>query len=233
MKKSENKVEAVVETIVETIVETVTEKTPSSLNKIAATAKTINAEVKETASDILNEVVAETKAVKEIATKSVKEVVAEGKTVKEIATKTVKEAAEKIHVSENVEKIKATAKKINSQIKETASEILDDVIANRKELQANANKMAIEAIENVNVTERVASLKKTVKNANDFTFETAEELVEGFATNGEKWQGLANKAVKSGLKVAARQQDMVFSTLETVKDQLKNSAARLKSIIKN
>lgn len=226
MKKSENKA-------VEAVVETVTEKTPSSLNKIAATAKTINAEVKETATDILKEVVAESKAVKEIATKSVKEVVAEGKTVKEIATKSAKEAAEKIHVSENVEKIKATAKKINSQIKETASEILDDVIANRKELQANANKMAIEAIENVNVTERVASLKKTVKNANDFTFETAEGLVDGFATNGEKWQGLANKAVKSGLKVAARQQDMVFSTLETVKGQLMNSAARLKSIIKN
>jgi hypothetical protein len=226
MKKTENKA-------VETIVETVTEKAPSSLNKIAATAKTINAEVKETASSLLDEVVAETKAVKEIATKSVKEVVAEGKTVKEIATKSVKEAAEKIHVSENVEKIKATAKKINSQIKETATEILGDVVANRKELQANANKMAIEAIENVNVTERVASLKQTVKKANDFTLETAEELVEGFATNGEKWQGVANKAVKSGLKVAARQQDMVFSTLEAVKGQLMNSAARLKSIIKN
>lgn len=226
MKKTDNKA-------VETIVETVTEKAPSSLNKIAATAKTINAEVKETASSLLDEVVAESKAVKEIATKSVKEVVAEGKTVKEIATKSVKEAAEKIHVSENVEKIKATAKKINSQIKETATEIMGDVVANRKELQANANKMAIEAIENINVTERVATLKQTVKKANDFTLETAEELVEGFATNGEKWQGVANKAVKSGLKVAARQQDMVFSTLEAVKGQLMNSAARLKSIIKN
>lgn len=226
MKKTENKA-------VETIVETVTEKAPSSLNKIAATAKTINAEVKETASSLLEEVVAESKAVKEIATKSVKEVVAESKVVKEIATKSVKEAAEKIHVSENVEKIKAAAKKINSQIKETATEIMGDVVANRKELQANANKMAIEAIENVNVTERVASLKQTVKKANDFTLETAEELVEGFATNGEKWQGVANKAVKSGLKVAARQQDMVFSTLEAVKGQLMNSAARLKSIIKN
>ncbi len=193
----------------------VTEKTPNSLTKIAATAKTINAEVKETASDIYVDIVAESKAVKEIATKS------------------VKEAAEKIHVSENVAKIKATAKKINSQIKETANEILDDVVANRKELQANAKKMAIEAIDNANITERVASLKKTVKNANDFTFETAEGLVDGLAVNGEKWQGVASKAVKSGLKVAARQQNIMFSTFETVKGQLMNSAARFKSIVKN
>jgi predicted metal-dependent hydrolase len=193
----------------------VTEKTPNSLTKIAATAKTINAEVKETASDLYVEVIAE------------------GKAVKEIATKSVKEAAEKIHVSENVAKIKEAAKKINSQIKETATEILGDVVTNRKELQANAKKMAIEAIDNANITERVASLKKTVKNANDFTFETAEGLVDGLAVNGEKWQGVANKAVKSGLKVAARQQDIMFSTFETVKGQLMNSAARFKSIIKN
>jgi predicted metal-dependent hydrolase len=192
-----------------------TEKTPTSLTKIAATAKTINAEVKETASDIYVDIVAE------------------GKAVKEIATKSVKEAAEKIHVSENVAKIKATAKKINSQIKETANEILDDVVANRKELQANAKKMAIEAIDNANITERVASLKKTVKNANDFTFETAEGLVDGLAVNGEKWQGVASKAVKTGLKVAARQQNIMFSTFETVKGQLMNSATRFKSIVKN
>jgi predicted metal-dependent hydrolase len=192
-----------------------TVKTPNSLTKIAATAKTINAEVKETASDLYVEVLAE------------------GKAVKNIATKSVKEAAEKIHVSENMAKIKATAQKINSQIKETATEILGDVVTNRKEFQANANKMAIEAIENANITERVASLKKTVKNANDFTFATAEGLVDGLATNGAQWQGVANKAVKTGLKVAARQQDMMFSTLETVKGQLMNSAARLKSIIKS
>lgn len=190
-------------------------KAPTSLDKIAATAKTINTEVVETVENIANDIVAGTKEARTVATKSVKEV------------------SDKLHVTENVNKIKATAKKVNSQIKATATELLEDVKTNAQAMQANANKMAIEAIENVNVTERVASLKTTAKNANEVALETAEELVEGFAVNGEKWQGIANKAIKNGFKLAARQQDIVFTTLETVKGQLLNSANRFKNIIKN
>ena len=116
---------------------------------------------------------------------------------------------------------------------ETATEIMDDMMANRKELMANANKMAIEAIENVNITERVATLKTTVKNANDFAFETAESIVDGIAVNSEKWQGVAQKAYKGGMKVAGRQQKIMTSTFETVKGQLTDSATRLKNIFKN
>jgi dGTP triphosphohydrolase len=190
-------------------------KAPNGLDKIAATAKIINTEVAETVENIANDIVSGTKEARTVATKSVKEV------------------SDKLHVKENVSKIKATAKKVNNQIKATATELFEDVKTNAKEMQANANKMAIEAIENVNVTERVATLKKTAKNANEFALETAEELVEGFAVNGEKWQGIANKAVKNGLKLAVRQQDIMFSTLETVKGQLMNSANRFKNIIKN
>lgn len=183
-----------------------------SVNKIKKTAKSVNAEVKETAAEIVKEAKANTKALKNIAEKSAKEV------------------AGKIHVAENVGKIKATAQKVNNQIKETATELLADAKTSAKELQAKTNKIAVEAIENVNITEGVASIKKAAKNANDFAYDTAEDLVEGFATNGEKWQGLANKALKTGLKLAERQQDIVFNTLETVKGQLLNSANRLKNI---
>ena len=207
--------------------------TPSSIDKIAKAAKTINVEVTETANGIINDFVTEGKAVAEIASKSIKEVLTEGKQVREIAAKSAKEAAEKIHVKENVAKIKATAMEINRQIKETATEIMDDMMANRKELMANANKMAIEAIENVNITERVATLKTTVKNANDFAFETAESIVDGIAINSEKWQGVAQKAYKGGMKVAGRQQKIMASTFETVKGQLTDSATRLKNIFKN
>lgn len=238
---------------------------PNGLDKITATAKTINTEVAETVENIANDIAASTKEVSAVATKSVKEaakklemtksvnkikktaknvnnevietaneivkeVKANTKAVKNIATKSAKEVAEKMHVAENISKIKETAKKVNSQIMETATELLEDAKGNAKELQANANKMAIEAIENVNITERVATLKKTAKNVNEFALETAEELVDGFAVNGEKWQGIANKALKNGLKLAERQQDIVFSTLETVKGQLVNSANRLKNI---
>ena len=63
--------------------------------------------------------------------------------------------------------------------------------------------------------------------------ETAEEMVDGMIVNGEKWQNIAAKAVKSGFKVAERQQEMMFSTLEAVKGQLGNSAVRLRNIFKN
>ena len=47
--------------------------TPSSINKIAKAAKTINVEVTETANGIINDFVTEGKAVAEIASKSIKE----------------------------------------------------------------------------------------------------------------------------------------------------------------
>ena len=111
--------------------------------------------------------------------------------------------------------------------------VFEDVKASGKEMQANAAKMAKEAIENIDVTERVGAVKKAVKNANNYTLETAEEMVDGMIVNGEKWQNVATKAVKSGLKLAERQQEMMFSTLETVKSQLGNSAVRLRNIFKN
>ena len=79
----------------------------------------------------------------------------------------------------------------------------------------------------------VAVNKKVAKTANEFTLETAEKLVDGVITNGEKWQNVANKAVKGGLKLAERQQDIVFSTLETVKGQLVNSATKLRKMFNN
>ena len=238
------------------------------MDKLAATAKTINNEVTETVQLIANDIMTSGKEVTEVATKNVKEAVksmnmtksadkikktakkvntevkdaakeivkdvkANTETVKTIANKTAKEVSEKVHVAENVSKIKETAKKVNSQIVETANVLMEDVKTNSKKMQANANKMAIEAIENVNITERVATIKKVAKTANEFTLETAEKLVDGAITNGEKWQNVANKAVKSGLKLAERQQEIVFTTLETVKGQLINSATRLRNMFNN
>ena len=61
----------------------------------------------------------------------------------------------------------------------------------------------------------------------------AEGLVDGVLENGEKWQGIASKAVKGGLKLAEKQQDMVFETLEAMKGQLTQSASRLRKLFSN
>ena len=162
-----------------------------------------------------------------------KDVKANSETVKTMATKTAKEVSEKVDMTENVNKIKETAKKVNSQIVDTATELMAEVKTNRKQLQANMNKKAVEAIENVNITEGVATLKKAAIKANEVTYETAEKFVDTALETTEKWQNVANKAVKGGLKLAERQQEIVFSTLETVKGQLMNSAVRLRKMFSN
>ena len=186
-----------------------------SLTKINKTVKNINEEVTATVEGVMGDV--------KISSKEIRAVVA----------KSAKEVAKKMNTTKNINKIKATAEKVNNQIQETLSEVFEDVKASGKEMQANAAKMAKEAIENIDVTERVGAVKKAVKKANNYTLETAEEMVDGMIVNGEKWQNIAAKAVKSGFKVAERQQEMMFSTLEAVKGQLGNSAVRLRNIFKN
>ena len=184
----------------------------TNLDKITATAKSINAEVKEVAEELVEDMLTSTKKVRAVATKSVKEV------------------ADKIDFSDSVAKIKSTAKSVNSQLKETAVEIMEDVKENGKELRSAANKLAKEAIENVNLTERLSTIKKVAANTNAYALETAEELVDGITVNGEKWQAITEKAVKNSLKLAAKQQEIMFTTLESVKMQLGGSAKRFRKL---
>ncbi len=85
----------------------------------------------------------------------------------------------------------------------------------------------------VTVNKTWGQLKDVVKDVNEFALETSEEVVEGVITNGEKWQQVVEKATKGGLKLTARQQDIVYNTLETVKGQLVDSTKRLKKIFSN
>ncbi len=176
-----------------------------SVNKVKATAETVNTQIKETASVIADNIMEM------------------GQDIKEVATKSVKEVAEKVDFTQSVEKAKATAKKVNTEIMETATEIVSDI----KEV---TTKMAKEAMENINVTNRINSLKKTAMNANQFALETSEELIDSLAANGEKWQNVTEKAIKKGLKLAERQQNIMFSTLEAVKVQLGGSGVRFKKL---
>ncbi|MFT5167079.1 MAG: hypothetical protein ACI8P3_002316, partial [Saprospiraceae bacterium] len=65
---------------------------------------------------------------------------------------------------------------------------------------------------------------------NTYTLKTAENVVDGAIVNGEKLQDITNKAVKGSLKLAAKQQDIVFDTLETVKVQLNHTVVRFRKL---
>ena len=182
------------------------------------------------------------------------------------ATKTVKKAVNKkttkFDFSDSIKAIKGTAKTLNTQLKDVAVEVTDDLKVNGKQLK----EVAVEAVnplmdvyekastkvvemttdmtdrvmdmtgkvtDRVTETVNVENITKATKDVNAYTLKTADELVDGAIKNGEKWQGVANKAVKGSLKLAAKQQDIMFDNLETIKGQLTNTATRLKKLISN
>ena len=200
----------------------------NSAKKIKSTVKNVNSELRETAAEVMGDVKENSKELRTVAAKLAKNV---NKQVKETATEVMGD------VKENGKELRTVAaklaKNVNKQVKETASEVMDDVKANGKELRVAAAKLAKEAVENIHLADRLKSLKTVAQKTNTYALETAEELVEGMATNGEKWQHVAEKAVKTGLKMAAKQQDFMFSTLEAVKVQVSGGAKRFKKLFSN
>ena len=93
--------------------------------------------------------------------------------------------------------------------------------------------MAKKTSEN-NVTDRINKrmdqVREAAKNANDFVYKTSEEILEGTIDRSAEWQGVTEKAIKGGLKLAAKQQDIVFDSLEMVKDQFNYGRKRFKSL---
>lgn len=71
----------------------------------------------------------------------------------------------------------------------------------------------------VDVKAGVKAAKKIVRNANDAALDITEDIVEGTLARGPEWQNIAEKSVKGGLKLAAKQQDILFDSLEMIKGE--------------
>jgi len=82
----------------------------------------------------------------------------------------------------------------------------------------------------IDVEAGIETAKATAKNVNAYSLKTADEAIDGALKNGERWQKIATKAVNGGLKLAEKNQEMVFSTLEEVKGQLVVSAKRMRQL---
>lgn len=67
----------------------------------------------------------------------------------------------------------------------------------------------------------IKSIQSTLVNVNKFMFNVVEDVVENTFESIEKWQTVGEKAVKGSLMLAAKQQDLVFDTLEMAKGQIK------------
>ena len=167
---------------------------------------------------------------------------------KKVAKKSRKKTNSKFDFSDSVKSIKGTAKTVNHEVVDTAEEVIEDIRDNSVQLRELAvdrakktykkayksvAEVAEDVVETVTETVNMDNITKVTKDVNDYTLKTAEELVEGAIASGEKWQGVAQKAVKGGLKLAAKQQDIVFDTLETLKGQFTHTAKRFKKLVSN
>ncbi|MEM8889153.1 MAG: hypothetical protein AAGD28_14325 [Bacteroidota bacterium] len=147
--------------------------------------------------------------------------------------KTVKNETSLIDFSDSAKVIRETAKSINTQVREVVSEVAEDLKENGSKLADRTMAPVKEAYNKATEKVNLETFTNATARANDYTLKTAEEIIDGVFENGEKWQGVAEKAINGGFKLASKQQEMVFGAMETIKGQISKSSKRLKKTLYN
>lgn len=94
-------------------------------------------------------------------------------------------------------------------------------MSKKKTMLDTPKKMVVKALDRT---------KSTLKSANDYALHTTEEVVsEGIVVAGQ-WQKVANKALKGGFTLAAKNQDIVFDALTGVKKHMILSKKRFNKL---
>jgi len=158
-------------------------------------------------------------------------------TKKTVTPKAIAPSVEKIDFTDSMQQVSKTVKAVNKEMRHAFTEVASDLMENGIVIgKASAQSVKTLATK-VNKAVTVKNIQKTTKNImqtsidlNEYTINTAEEFVDGALTTGQKWQNVADKAVKGGLKLAAKQQTMVFDTLDSVKGQFASNLKRAKKL---
>lgn len=84
-------------------------------------------------------------------------------------------------------------------------------------------------------SEMISKVTKTTKmvanKTNELALNTTETVVTEALDATAEWQIVTNNAIKAGFKLAAKQQDLIFDAMESVKDQVILSKKRLTKLI--
>lgn len=88
-----------------------------------------------------------------------------------------------------------------------------------------ANKKA-----NNKITFSLKGFRDTVKNINKLVLDTTEEVLDETLVRAQDWQAVGQKAIKGGIKVVAKQQDLMFDALEVAKKQIVKGKKRVVAI---
>ena len=145
--------------------------------------------------------------------------------------KTVKNETSLIDFSDSAKVIRETAKSINTQVREVVSEVADDLKENGSKIADRTMAPVKEAYNKATEKVNLETITNATERANDYTLKTAEQIIDGVLENGEKWQGVAEKAINGGFKLATKQQEIVFGAMETIKGQIAKSSKRLKKTL--
>lgn len=85
--------------------------------------------------------------------------------------------------------------------------------------------------ENLTAEKVYNQAKETVTKVNDFVLDTSADAIDNMIERGEQWQGVADKAIKGGFKLASKNQDLMFSTLESLKSQFVTGRKRFSKLV--
>ncbi len=150
---------------------------------------------------------------------TVEELIEDAKLNSKEARKITSSSVKELQFKNSLGKVMATTKKVNTRVAKTATEVVTDVVTTTKK-----------NIQSIDIKENIEQIKSTAIKANDFALTATENVVNSAVKNGTQLQNITDKAIKGGLSLAARQQDIIFNTLETVKGQILQSADRLQTI---
>lgn len=145
---------------------------------------------------------------------------------------TKKTANAEVELKENIEKVKDSALKTGKKLKDSATDYVKELYEDGEKWLEKTTGNVKETISKIKFEDSYKTVKDFSAKANKYATETAEELVEGAISSGEKWQAITSKAIKGGLELAAKQQNIIFETLESVKGQIKEGTKRTKNLFK-
>ncbi len=77
------------------------------------------------------------------------------------------------------------------------------------------------------------NVRNTIKSVNKFILDTTEDVLDETLERTEDWQSVGQKAMQGGIKVAAKQQDLIFDALEALKKQIRKGKTRVVAITNN
>jgi hypothetical protein len=192
------------------------------ISKKADFSKNVD-EIKTSVKTLNDQIIASTSSIFE-------DVIEMNKEIANITVKSVEVMASNFDMDKEVEKIRSSAVELNEKVVNRSKELNSQVLARTEDLKSTIAKLANDMLENIRLNERITNVKDAVLNSNKYAKDAANNTIDNVEKNATEWQKIGEKAIVRSLKLASKQQELVFETLEEVKSQVLLTRKNLKSL---